>query len=530
MKFRIPLIAAAGSVAAFLLVGWLSLSTADFGMVHDDGIYTVTGRSLAATGEYRIISLPGEPYQQKYPIVFPAMLAAVWKVAGEFPANIVWMKLVSLLAGAVFLLLTFGMLRAVGASGWTAATITGVCAFLPATGEAANMVMSELPYGAASIGALWLLERSARETPPSGSGVAVGVMAGIAYQIRTVGVSLVIAMIVVLACRRRWRALAGGILGAGLAVWVCGWWQGPPSKVPLVYEYYVNYGDWSLRIARDMGWRFLAVVPLKNLVVGLVAAVRTALPEWYDISRSALLQIGAMAATLLFWSALILCLVRRWREAWAIYLLLYFAVILAWPFFAVPRFFVPVLPLMLFAAAEGIRQVRPPARVLRIAAVFCGALFVASAGAGGYVRLRDANREPSLRRYEWIRKNTAPGDVIACVLDPNCFLYTGRKSVSMAALADMAPYYGPRGKIQLRSEKVAEMIRTANAAYVMVEPFPGAKPLAELTREATRRLRQDNPGRLEEVWRDEAEDAVIYRVRKGESGGEATRPAPGPGR
>ena len=115
LKSRLPLVALAASVGLFLVVGWLSLSTGDIGTIHDDGIYVVTARSLAVTGEYRITSLPGEPNQRKYPIVFPAMLAAVWRIAGNFPANIVWLKAVSLLAGAVFLSLTFGLLRTVGA-------------------------------------------------------------------------------------------------------------------------------------------------------------------------------------------------------------------------------------------------------------------------------------------------------------------------------------------------------------------------------------------------------------------------------
>ena len=87
LKSRLPLVALAGSVGLFLVVGWLSLSTGDFGTIHDDGIYAVTARSLAVTGEYRITSLPGEPYQRKYPIVFPAMLAARLAHRGRLPGE-----------------------------------------------------------------------------------------------------------------------------------------------------------------------------------------------------------------------------------------------------------------------------------------------------------------------------------------------------------------------------------------------------------------------------------------------------------
>jgi hypothetical protein len=133
--------------------------------------------------------------------------------------------------------------------------------------------------------------------------------------------------------------------------------------------------------------------------------------------------------------------------------------------------------------------------------------------AGGYVRLTNAHVKPSLHRYYWIRINTAPGDVIASVLDPNCYLYTGRKAVSIA-IADVAPFYGFERKFQLRAEKLAEMVRTSNAAYVMVESVQGNEILAELAREAIGKLQKDGSGQLEEVWHDDSEGTTIYQVRE----------------
>ena len=514
LKSRLPLVVLALSIGIFLVVGWLSLSTADFGAYHDDGIYAVTARSLAVTGEYRITSLPGEPYQRKYPIVFPAILAAVWHVAGDFPANIVWLKALSLLAGAVFLSLTFGLLRNVGASAWTAAVITGVCAVMPATGESANQVMSELPYGAISIGALWLLERAVRGNPSPGLGLAAGLVAGLAYQTRSVGLALVLAMILVMARHRRWRVLAGGILGVGLAVGLCRLWQGPASEVPLHYDYYVDYGGWFLRTVHDLGWRFAVIVPLKNLVLSGIAFVRTGLPEMYDLSHSALKQFVVVVAAVLIWSTLIAGWIRRRHEAWAIYLLLYFAIILVWPFPPGQRFIVPVLPLILLAVWEGFQRVQPSSRELLVAGAIAGAAIVAAAVYGGHVRLTNAHVKPSLHRYEWIRNNTAPDDVIASVLDPNCYLYTGHKAVSIVTILDVASFYGPQGNFQIRPEGLAEMVRTSNAKYILVEPIPRAGFVIELARDAVVKIQQESPGQLEEVWHDDSEDATIYRVRE----------------
>ena len=62
------------------------------GLFHDDGVYAVVAKSLADGDAYRIISLPGEPAQTKYPFFYSALLASIWRAAPQFPANIVFLK------------------------------------------------------------------------------------------------------------------------------------------------------------------------------------------------------------------------------------------------------------------------------------------------------------------------------------------------------------------------------------------------------------------------------------------------------
>src|SRR5579864_3565650 len=58
-----------------------------YGLFDDDGIYLVTAKSLAQGSGYRIVSLPSAIPQTKYPPVFPALLAGVWKIYPRFPQN-----------------------------------------------------------------------------------------------------------------------------------------------------------------------------------------------------------------------------------------------------------------------------------------------------------------------------------------------------------------------------------------------------------------------------------------------------------
>jgi hypothetical protein len=81
---------------AALLAGYyvIALQAPGLGLFHDDGVYLVTAKALAEGNGYRIESLPGEPPQTKYPILFPLLVALAWKVFPEFPGNIVFLKLV----------------------------------------------------------------------------------------------------------------------------------------------------------------------------------------------------------------------------------------------------------------------------------------------------------------------------------------------------------------------------------------------------------------------------------------------------
>ena len=66
-----------------------AISVPSIGLVGDDATYIVTGKALAEGRGYRIISEPSEPNQTKYPVLFPALIACVWRVFPDFPGNAV---------------------------------------------------------------------------------------------------------------------------------------------------------------------------------------------------------------------------------------------------------------------------------------------------------------------------------------------------------------------------------------------------------------------------------------------------------
>ncbi len=73
------------ALAPSAYLAWTLRTMPHLGFYHDDSIYWVSGRSLAMGDGYRIESLPGQPYQTKYPPLYPALLAG--NLEGRSPVS-----------------------------------------------------------------------------------------------------------------------------------------------------------------------------------------------------------------------------------------------------------------------------------------------------------------------------------------------------------------------------------------------------------------------------------------------------------
>ncbi len=87
---------AAGLALLMLLCGSLRMAPGVCGSFHDDAIYVSTASALAHGQGYRLVDVPGEPLQTKYPVLYPAVLSVVWRSAPNFPANVWLMQSVTL--------------------------------------------------------------------------------------------------------------------------------------------------------------------------------------------------------------------------------------------------------------------------------------------------------------------------------------------------------------------------------------------------------------------------------------------------
>ena len=74
---------------------WQHQDNPRFGDFGDDAFYFMGAKTIATGQDYRALSLPGAPYQTKYPPGYPAYLSAAWGNGASFPENIkqaVWLQ------------------------------------------------------------------------------------------------------------------------------------------------------------------------------------------------------------------------------------------------------------------------------------------------------------------------------------------------------------------------------------------------------------------------------------------------------
>src|SRR5580693_2679536 len=136
------------AVAPAAYLAWTLRAMPHLGFYHDDSIYWVSAKSLAEGHEYRIESLPGQPYQTKYPPLYPAMLAGIWKINPSFPANLPLAMLFAWLMLPPFLAILWILLRDYGFSTLERSVLVVLAALSPVTVVFSFSLMPELPFTA----------------------------------------------------------------------------------------------------------------------------------------------------------------------------------------------------------------------------------------------------------------------------------------------------------------------------------------------------------------------------------------------
>ena len=482
--------------ALALAVAVLTITPWPVGVFQDDAIYVVLAKALASGQGFRMINMPGAPHATHFPPGYPALLALLWKLVPTFPDNIVVFKFVNalFLAGTAVFTYRFARTRLdVGPLAAFAGSAVGTISVvvLMITG----VVLSEPLYMLLVMPALVVVERAADDGTWQRA-AAAGALIGVLALVRTVGVFLLPAALLVMLLRRQWRSAA--VTAAVALCFIVPWqlwvsaYQGE-TPAPFVGKYGA-YGPWLSEGYRAGGLAFARAVLEKNAdeLFGFLGYISLPVaPVWPRlVSLGTVLGMLGVGA----WSA--------WRRipVTIVFLLGYGAVILAWPF-EPTRFALVWWPVLAVLFAAGVRHLwtwrpsRPALRGIRMASL--AAALVVACGYGTYnlrgvrqkwwINIQSDAGTRAKPIAEWVARATRPEDVVITDHDLIVYLYAGRRAVPTAtftALGRITPLTPAEDAVVLRG-----MLTQLKPRWYIAASQQGIATATLLTAEQPPRLR-----------------------------------------
>ncbi|MBI1748440.1 MAG: hypothetical protein HYR55_17925 [Acidobacteria bacterium] len=529
---RWPLLVLAAILTLAAALYALALEPARFGFIHDDGVYVIMAKSLAEGHGYRILSLPGEPPQTKFPPLYPFLLSLVWRVFPNFPANLAPMMVLS--AGLVWLtlpLVYFYLRYELQCGPRQSLLIVGLLTINWRLVLLSGSLYSEALYTLLSIAALWAGSRYASGSGKTWVGGLAGLLLGLTFLTRTSGLALIVATAMFFLHKRAIKKL---VLILGLAAIVVLPWllwrahEGVPNENPIVASY-TSYGTQFsdiiaspsaiLRVIRN-NFTYLLVlfVPLVTLSLedSLVSSY-FGLPV--ILVAFALIALGFLRA------------LHSGIRLVELYIISYVGMLLLWPFACYDRFILPLVPFSwLFLTnqlkrfvdlsqpsirAEAIRRRRFTLTLKVIGFVLLSGLVYRHID--GTINLITRGN-PSFRPlhekqstvFRWLRENTSPDSVLVSYdLDPLYNLYSGRKAVlALCVSAVMQQVFDLNGQKLAVETELERIIEWSAADYLILRRSYGSEfdSITQMVRRTT--------NRFDLVYRSADEDIWVFQIQR----------------
>jgi hypothetical protein len=432
------------------LLAWRFRDMPHVGIFHDDGIYLVSAQSLARNGEYRIASLPGEPYQTKYPPLYPLLLSVAWRLQPSFPANLPLAMLLTWSALPIYLLLSFVLFRELRFGRLASAVVCLIQGWNLHTTLVGIRLLSDLPFCALLLASLILAERASRTTSPRAPcllAVLAGFLGGTAYLTRTAGLPLLISSPLCFLLRRQPGRAALFVMAmlpfvAGWNLWVSRHLSPQSDPLMLYYTDYLGYYRYNVtwQGLPSLLWRNLRGLAL-TLESLLTASMTVAFPRLDPLCLFLLCSLAGVG----------LLVARGLAGHYAVFGVLYVPLVLSWHYPPTPRFVLPLYPLLLAGLAIALARcfgalrslARSPLVHERLAAS------VALSGLGGLLCLLllwhvqmfativasfQAERSRFLAQrptFEWIARSLPANANFLAYHDPGLYLLTGHHAAAM---------------------------------------------------------------------------------------------------
>ena len=444
-----------------------------FGRYSDDAVYFSSAKALAQGRGYIIPSLPGNPPQTKYPVLYPWLLSAVWKWSPSFPSNVALGICLTACFSCWFLVGAFELLRKLkGMGDWPALVIVALCAFEPHLVLFSGSTLSDLPFMALGITAALVADRALRSDGQLALAGLAGALAGLSMMMRSIGVAVVAGILVAGLFRRTFRQAAAFCAGAtpffASALWSArlSVAEGGSTLALPGWRQTLSYDTSYLKIWRicvpnlHVFWLMLRT----NLEQAILAPAAYCLSPTLNIGPGRWVNsLGGLVGFFALAGLVRQARASEWKPIHFIFAF-YLAVILLWSYPIMDRFLLLFLPFFIMGLwLEGkrlsglvfatLRSAGPAGERLLAGIVAVGLVILAGIMAWnctfGYRpmlrSLSTERKEISRQRlplYAWIREHTAPQTVIVAAEDATLYMYTNRKAVVPIAFSTEWIYTG----------------------------------------------------------------------------------------
>ena len=357
------------ALAALLVVfGVLAWNGREAGVTtgNDDARYMLLARALRA-GTYRDLYRVGQGWHALYPPVFPALLAGWGAVFGESYGRFI---VLNILIAAATIVLLFDMARRWWPIG-VALALAALLVFNYSTMfNTTSKVMSEAPYAALCVLALWAV--ATRPGSTAWMWVAAGA-ACLAALTRSIGVTMLAGLGLAWLVERRWKALGAliGLAAVTVVPWMVWTFVAPAQFLGRSYAADARAG------ITESGPGPLATLAFRLQSNGAQYATRI-IPNSFPVPT-----IEGTVLDNVFWlgvwlglTALGLFAIWKRSKAVTLYTLCYLGLLLIWVW-SEDRFLAPIVPLLVLAVVAGAWEIGKPLGerrwipVAALTAVFC---------------------------------------------------------------------------------------------------------------------------------------------------------------
>jgi len=317
----------------------------------DNATYLILAKSLLQGSGYRDLFDPGTPPHTQYPPGFPLILIPGLLIFNNHFALVKFIIIGLSLGG--FALFYLMLKRKGGNRNWLFPL--SILAVSPIMLEYSHWILSEIPYLFFSLLAVYLFERLAvLKRNNIIFFILMAISVAFVYFVRTIGVSLVLACLVFLLYKRRWKELV--ILAVIVGIFIIPW-QIRNSKVAGqaggYFQQFFAKNPYDPELGNITFPEYLSRVFTNFKLYAFFVVPQILFPV---INSVLLLNVLGFACLVLLVIGFIIIIKRKTLGTWELYLLFFTGITLSWPqVWSGDRFLIPMIPFLLYYIFIGLR-------------------------------------------------------------------------------------------------------------------------------------------------------------------------------